>query len=177
MHMVPVGKRVSGAPSSVWRPYAQLCFFLFQAEDGIRDKLVTGVQTCALPIFADKGPLKGVGGFYYLDASASDAFDVRLYTTCPTVPLPGCVIPLPGLTAITQGDVHTKAWAVFGDFTYDFSPQWSVSLGGRFTNDERRAKVFRQNYTLGGQPQLGGSPPFGVGTPFGAPTSNFQGRR
>src|SRR5205823_11380225 len=23
----------------------------FQAEDGIRDKLVTGVQTCALPIF------------------------------------------------------------------------------------------------------------------------------
>src|SRR6266404_7908566 len=26
-------------------------FFFFQAEDGIRDKLVTGVQTCALPIF------------------------------------------------------------------------------------------------------------------------------
>src|SRR5205823_8855535 len=24
--------------------------FFFQAEDGIRDKLVTGVQTCALPI-------------------------------------------------------------------------------------------------------------------------------
>src|SRR3989441_12424318 len=27
-------------------------FFFFQAEDGIRDKLVTGVQTCALPILA-----------------------------------------------------------------------------------------------------------------------------
>src|SRR5205823_11160190 len=26
------------------------CLFFFQAEDGIRDKLVTGVQTCALPI-------------------------------------------------------------------------------------------------------------------------------
>src|SRR5205823_11932705 len=26
------------------------CRFFFQAEDGIRDKLVTGVQTCALPI-------------------------------------------------------------------------------------------------------------------------------
>src|SRR5947209_15632227 len=26
-------------------------FFLFQAEDGIRDIGVTGVQTCALPIF------------------------------------------------------------------------------------------------------------------------------
>src|SRR5207247_7419851 len=27
-----------------------LFFFFFQAEDGIRDPLVTGVQTCALPI-------------------------------------------------------------------------------------------------------------------------------
>src|SRR3712207_8229118 len=27
------------------------CFFFFQAEDGIRDIGVTGVQTCALPIF------------------------------------------------------------------------------------------------------------------------------
>src|SRR2546423_2302155 len=29
---------------------ARILFFFFQAEDGIRDKLVTGVQTCALPI-------------------------------------------------------------------------------------------------------------------------------
>src|SRR2546429_6326317 len=33
----------------------QICcyytFFFFQAEDGIRDVAVTGVQTCALPIF------------------------------------------------------------------------------------------------------------------------------
>src|SRR6266853_4915103 len=28
-------------------------FFFFQAEDGIRDLTVTGVQTCALPIFAE----------------------------------------------------------------------------------------------------------------------------
>src|SRR5439155_13413836 len=27
------------------------CVFFFQAEDGIRDGHVTGVQTCALPIF------------------------------------------------------------------------------------------------------------------------------
>src|SRR5207248_8268213 len=29
-------------------------FFFFQAEDGIRDRTVTGVQTCALPIWDDK---------------------------------------------------------------------------------------------------------------------------
>src|SRR5260370_3324766 len=31
------------------------CFFFFQAEDGIRDSSVTGVQTCALPICARIG--------------------------------------------------------------------------------------------------------------------------
>src|SRR6476660_10455134 len=30
-------------------------FFFFQAEDGIRDDLVTGVQTCALPICGGTG--------------------------------------------------------------------------------------------------------------------------
>src|SRR2546427_5703344 len=30
--------------------YALCLFFFFQAEDGIRDLTVTGVQTCALPI-------------------------------------------------------------------------------------------------------------------------------
>src|SRR5436190_6181046 len=30
----------------------QCLFFFFQAEDGIRDHCVTGVQTCALPICA-----------------------------------------------------------------------------------------------------------------------------
>src|SRR5687767_15675178 len=36
-------------------------FFFFQAEDGIRDKLVTGVQTCALPISL-KGEVVAVDG-------------------------------------------------------------------------------------------------------------------
>src|SRR5690606_39750067 len=31
---------------------SSLIFFFFQAEDGIRDFHVTGVQTCALPIFS-----------------------------------------------------------------------------------------------------------------------------
>src|SRR2546422_4527642 len=32
-------------------------FFFFQAEDGIRDVAVTGVQTCALPISVAKSPV------------------------------------------------------------------------------------------------------------------------
>src|SRR2546430_6886628 len=37
-------------PSGRLANVVSLCFF-FQAEDGIRDLTVTGVQTCALPIF------------------------------------------------------------------------------------------------------------------------------
>src|SRR5206468_4526712 len=34
----------------IYLHYPRSCFFFFQAEDGIRDLIVTGVQTCALPI-------------------------------------------------------------------------------------------------------------------------------
>src|SRR5690625_5551107 len=34
--------------------YFAYCFFFFQAEDGIRDGHVTGVQTCALPILVPR---------------------------------------------------------------------------------------------------------------------------
>src|SRR2546422_5376549 len=53
-------------------------FFFFQAEDGIRDVAVTGVQTCALPIslacsvkaFAPRRPTKwSVAGFSLLAIS------------------------------------------------------------------------------------------------------------
>src|SRR5699024_11668202 len=35
-------------------------FFFFQAEDGIRDRNVTGVQTCALPISVKATPGSGI---------------------------------------------------------------------------------------------------------------------
>src|SRR5699024_11931217 len=34
--------------------YLIVCCFFFQAEDGIRDRNVTGVQTCALPISLER---------------------------------------------------------------------------------------------------------------------------
>src|SRR5260370_27410963 len=36
--------------------------FFFQAEDGIRDSSVTGVQTCALPISGHRGEMVRLGG-------------------------------------------------------------------------------------------------------------------
>src|SRR2546422_4202635 len=41
--------------------YILYIFFFFQAEDGIRDVAVTGVQTCALPISVDRKILRILG--------------------------------------------------------------------------------------------------------------------
>jgi iron complex outermembrane recepter protein len=101
--------------------------------------------------------LSGVLGFYYLDANAFTAFDVALFTT------------LNGFTAQTLGDVDTKTWSVFGDFTYDLTDTLSVSVGGRYTNDKRTSRVLRTSF-LGGFSNLFG----GTGTAF-AVTSDFLG--
>src|SRR5256886_9206135 len=44
----------------VWACLSVICNFFFQAEDGIRDLTVTGVQTCALPICAGVGMVIGL---------------------------------------------------------------------------------------------------------------------
>ncbi len=116
-----------------------------------------------------EGPqLQGVAGVYYLDASASNIFDVILATT-------GAVIGIPGFTASTFGDVDTKTWAVFGDFTYKLTDMFSVSLGGRYTNDKREAVVIRRNQRLGASPELGGTPIGGIFNPTTNPTGRQQG--
>src|SRR5258707_9885594 len=40
------------------------CFFFFQAEDGIRDIGVTGVQTCALPILRQQDHFAALAGYF-----------------------------------------------------------------------------------------------------------------
>ncbi|MEH6756015.1 MAG: TonB-dependent receptor [Parasphingorhabdus sp.] len=108
--------------------------------------------------------LNGLIGFYYLDAKADTAFDVRLFTSNAV---------FSNLAAFTFAGVDTETYAVFGDFTYDFTDQLSLSVGGRYTWDERSAEILRQNYFAG---TVGGSPFFGGdGIPLGGPSTNFKG--
>ncbi|MEG3175561.1 TonB-dependent receptor [Sphingomonas sp. RB3P16] len=101
--------------------------------------------------------LNGLIGYYYLGAKASTGFDVLLSTT------------LPNFNAYTAGDVRTETSSIFGDFTYDFTPQLSLSLGGRYTWDERRSFIFKASY-FGVTSEFGGNP-----TIVGAPSTNFNG--
>src|SRR5256885_8468215 len=64
--------------------------FFFQAEDGIRDYKVTGVQTCALPIFPIVPATQGinacsVGPLYVAATSANQAF-----VSYGSLPAPSC---------------------------------------------------------------------------------------
>ncbi len=107
--------------------------------------------------------LNGLVGFYYLDADSSTQFDVILGTTGP-------LLGLPGLNAYTEGEVKTKTWSVFGDFTFDFSDQFAASVGGRYTSDERRSRILRQT-------KIGGSSPIFGGTAIPIATvTDFEGR-
>src|SRR2546422_109393 len=50
-------------------------FFFFQAEDGIRDVAVTGVQTCALPIFSfGQINISGEGGAAFFNSGSHGQF-------------------------------------------------------------------------------------------------------
>ncbi len=111
-------------------------------------------------LLVDAGPLSGLVGFYYLDARADTLFDVRLFTT------------FAGLTAFTNAAVDTETYAVFGDFSYAITDRLNLSVGGRYTWDERTATILRQNYLGGGSPFFGGA-----GVPFGAASTNFTGSR
>ena len=106
--------------------------------------------------------LNGLVGVYYLDANALTAFDVVLATT-------GALIGVPGLNAQTFGDVNTKTWSVFADFTYDFTDDLHLSVGGRYTDDQRTAQVLRRTFSGGYSPLFGGT-----AVPI-ATTSNFNG--
>ena len=106
--------------------------------------------------------LSGIVGAYYLDAYALNAFDVILGLT-------GDVLNLPGLNAFTLSDVETTTWSLFADFTYDLTDTVSVSLGGRYTADERSSTVLRQTMIGGTSTWFGGT-----AVPI-ATTSDFNG--
>jgi iron complex outermembrane receptor protein len=95
--------------------------------------------------------LQGVAGVFYMEANAFNEFDV-LYNA------------LGGLSLYTLDDIDTKTWAAFADLSYSVTDTFNVTFGGRYTDDERRARIYKRNYLgLKGSPTLGN--PAAVGGP------------
>ena len=90
------------------------------------------------------GPkIQGVAGIYYIDANAYNKFDTILAGAVPT-------------STFTSGNIDTKAWALYADGSYSLTDVLQLSLGGRYTVDQRDADILRQIY-LGnkGTPEMG----------------------
>ena len=89
-------------------------------------------------------------------------------STCCSGPT-GNLISLPGLNAQTMGDVDTKTWSLFANFSYDLTDDLSLTVGGRYTEDERTSQVLRRTFIGGFSSTFGGT-----GVPI-ATTSDFNG--
>jgi iron complex outermembrane receptor protein len=64
--------------------------------------------------------------------------------------------------------VDTETWSLFADVSFDLGANFELSLGGRYTSDERSSRVLRQNL-------LGASSFFGGDPTVVATTSDFNG--
>jgi iron complex outermembrane receptor protein len=105
--------------------------------------------------------LAGVFGLYYLDANAFDAFDVVIFSS---------------ITSFTLGDYDTEAWAGFFDLSYALGDHWNVSVGGRYTEDERTARVIRETFSGLGSPYFGNDDAISI-TPPSEGVPEFNGNR
>lgn len=120
---------------------------LFEAPAFYHDKQTS--QEFQFTYTGDK--LQGVAGAYFMRSNAFNEFDV-LFNAAG------------GLSLYTLDDMDTKTWAVFADASYKVTNTVDVSLGGRYTSDEREARIFKRTYLgLGGSPTLGN--PGAIGLP------------
>jgi len=87
--------------------------------------------------------LQAVAGLFFLDGTAAGAFDT--------------VLGAANLSILTSGSVDTKSYAAFADVSYDITDRLSLSLGGRYTRDEKEGEVFRATY-LGIRSPVFGNP-------------------
>jgi len=88
--------------------------------------------------------IQGVAGLFYLDGTASGAFDTIAQNF--------------GIVIGTAGYVKTTSIALFADVNLDLMERLHLGLGARYTMDDKTGHVFRANY-LGATPSplLGGT--------------------
>lgn len=86
-----------------------------------------------------------VSGLYYYSGTAAGAFDAVLgYINLNPDP-DNPVLPV-GLTQQVAGSVDTTSLSAYAHWNWNFAQDWNLSLGGRFTHDEKDADVFKANF-------------------------------
>src|SRR5689334_20876500 len=95
-----------------------LFFFFFQAEDGIRDGTVTGVQTCALPIYVLRAKKMSVSSPVWLEVALNGPWTRAIQ---PRAPFSVAQIIEEGVACAGEGAaiVHAHAYDERGQPTED----------------------------------------------------------
>lgn len=85
-----------------------------------------------IQLVGSNGMLDYVLGAYYFHEDAEQLADNRFNS------LFASIIGQP--YGLNEDQQTTESFAVFGEGTWNLSPQWAVTLGGRFTSDEKTAE-------------------------------------
>src|SRR5699024_6239495 len=114
--------------------YTGITFFFFQAEDGIRDRNVTGVQTCALPICSFLYLVLRVGTHYRRTLNYGKALLKLSFATITSVLL-SAVLLVPEIIAVTNstrtGSLFANGLKTYPLYYYLFLPK-SLINGGQW---------------------------------------------
>jgi len=84
------------------------------------------------------GSVHGVFGAYYFDGSANGTIH-NIFLGSPPYSTLGYA-----QYGSTGGSMGTKSYAGYGDFSWDFAPDWSLDVGLRYTHETKDALI--QNY-------------------------------
>jgi iron complex outermembrane receptor protein len=82
--------------------------------------------------FDNGGNFTGVAGLYWFDAEAGGTVLNNFFNLS---------------FGNTNGQVDTDSLSFYGEGTYRFNDQWALTLGGRWTSEEKAVDIFNQAFT------------------------------
>ncbi|RMF07626.1 MAG: TonB-dependent receptor [Alphaproteobacteria bacterium] len=88
----------------------------------------------------DDGPLQWVVGAFYLNDKTFEIFSIDDENGIQG-PFPNRDGDLTTFVFNRQTDVDTESWAVFGQATYNLTEDFSITAGGRYTEDKKDFKL------------------------------------
>ncbi len=102
-----------------------------------------------------------VGGLYYLDGTASGEFDVIAGAALGAPAVVPSQAANPTFNAATAGEADTESKAAYLHASLSLSDELTLTLGGRYTQDEKNASVYKARLFTDGTVQNGASSSFG----------------
>jgi iron complex outermembrane receptor protein len=114
------------------------------------------------------GPAQYLAGLYYLHEEnkrenpkpftflGEDILSVGSVTFGPRLAL----VAAPGDNIAATGDWKTDAWAAFGQTTYSFTEEWLLTVGLRYTAEDKSVDGYVKNYSSAPAANIPGIPTF-----------------